>query len=298
MTTSTADGTTTTTSGIAYRVQGAADGLPVVALHGTPGSRFSGTPARDALLALGLRVLTYDRPGYGETPGGEARPARELAQDVLDVLDHAGIEGPVGVLAGGGGTPAALALAALHPERVAALTLVWPQAPGAADAGSPGMEQHEWVRGMDEQQRMLHALALQDPVFLRDQLELGLGAHAGADGIVLDLVQVQEPWGVDPADVRCPVDVWWGMDSAVNPAGHAVWLSDRLTGAQVHEHPQEEHQWHVRRLVEVFAQLGERLGAQPLTPQELAAASAAVDTDGCGGGRVGGCACGAGGCGA
>lgn len=298
MTTSTSDGTTTTAGGTAYRVQGAPDGIPVVALHGTPGSRFSGTPARDALHALGLRVITLDRPGYGDTPGGEARPARELAQDLLDVLDHAGVAGPVGVLAGGGGTPAGLALAALHPERVAALTLVWPLAPGGSDAGSPGMDQHEWVRGMDEQQRMLHVLALQDPVFLRDQLELGLGAHAGAEGIVLDLVQVQEPWGIDPADVRCPVDVWWGMDSAVSPAGHAVWLSDHLTGAQVQEHPQEEHQWHVRRLVEVFAQLGERLGAEPLTAQELAAASAAVDTDGCGSGRVGGCACGAGGCGA
>ena len=34
------------------------------------------------------------------------------------------------------------------------------------------MGQREWVVGMDEQQRGLHALALQDPVFLRDQLEV------------------------------------------------------------------------------------------------------------------------------
>ena len=112
VTTST-DSTPTTTTGIAYRVQGAADGIPVVALHGTPGSRFSATPARDALHALGLRVLTVDRPGYGDTPGSEVRPARELAQDVLDVLMHAGVDGPVGLLAAGGSTPAAVALAAL-----------------------------------------------------------------------------------------------------------------------------------------------------------------------------------------
>lgn len=297
VTTST-DSTPTTTTGIAYRVQGAADGIPVVALHGTPGSRFSATPARDALHALGLRVLTVDRPGYGDTPGGEVRPARELAQDVLDVLTHAGVDGPVGLLAAGGSTPAAVALAALHPERVAALTLVWPQAPVAPDAGSPAMAQHEWVRDMDEQQRMLHSLALQDPVFLREQLELGLGADAGAEGIVLDLAQAQEPWGVDPAEVHGPVDVWWGTDSAVSPAGHAAWLADRFTGARVHRHELDEPQWHVRRLVEVFATLGERLGATPLTDQELRAASAAVDTDGCGGGSLGGCACGAGGCGA
>lgn len=296
MSTSTTDGTTTA-NGTAYRVQGAPGGRPVVALHGTPGSRFSGTPARDALNALGLRVVTLDRPGYGDTPAGEPRPARELAADVLEVLDHVGISEPVGVLAAGGGTLAALALAARHPERVAALTLVWPQAPGASDAGSPGMDQHEWVRDMDEQQRMLHALALQDPVFLRDQLELGLGQDAGADGIVLDLAQAQEPWGVDPADVSCVVDVWWGTDSSVTPAGHARWLSERLTGAEVHRHEMDEPRWHVRRLAEVFATLGERLGVEPLTAQELAAVTAAVDTDGCGSGRIGGCACGAGGCG-
>lgn len=287
-----------TPSGLAYRVQGAPDGAPVVALHGTPGSRFSGTPARDALGALGLRVLSYDRPGYGQSPAGESRTARELADDVIQVLGQAGVEGPVGLFAGGGGAPAALATAVLHPERVAALTLVWPLAPSASDQGSPGMPQHEWVRGMDEQQRMLHSLALQDPAFLRDQLELGLGPDGGAEGIVLDLLEVQEPWGVDPADVRCPVDIWWGTDSSVSPAGHATWLGGRMTGAQVEMHEQDEPRWHVSRLVEVFAVLGQRLGVEPLTAQELAAASAAVDTDGCGSGRIGGCACGSGGCGA
>src|SRR5690606_15701667 len=105
-TTTATDDTATTTSGIAYRAQGAAAGIPVAALPGPPGPRVSPAPARDALRALGLRVLTYDRPGYGDTPGGEARPVRELALDVLDVLDHAGVVGPVGLFAGSGGTAA------------------------------------------------------------------------------------------------------------------------------------------------------------------------------------------------
>lgn len=297
--TTTSSSTLTTPTGLAYRVQGAPGGVPVVALHGTPGSRFSGTPGRDVLHALGLRVVSYDRPGYGDTPGSEPRPVRELAEDVLAVLAAAGVEGPVGVFAGSGGTGAALALAALHPERVTALSLVWPLAPRDADAGSPGMGEQEWVRGMDEQQRMLHALALQDPVYLRDQLEVGLGQHAGAEGIVTDLVEVQEPWGFELGDVRCPVDLWWGSDSVVSPAGHATWLAAELTGARVTLHEQDEHQWHVRRLPEVFATLGERVGAEPRSREEVAAAAAeALDTDGCGSGRIGGCACGAGGCGA
>ncbi|WP_122260909.1 alpha/beta fold hydrolase [Ornithinimicrobium cerasi] len=296
MTTSAPDLLTTAT-GLAYRVQGDPDGVPVVALHGTPGSRFSGTPSRDALHALGLRVLTFDRPGYGDSPAGEPRPVRTLAADVVAVLDAAGLVGPVGVLAGSGGSAAALALAAVHPERVAALTLVWPVAPCVEEPGSPGMGRREWLLDMDDQQRGLHGLAVQDPVFLRDQLELHLGAHAGAEGIVTDLAQVQEPWDVDPGDVRCPVDVWWGTDSSVSPAGHARWIADRLVSSAVHRHELDEHQWHVRRLVEVFATLGERIGARPRSAQELAGA-AALDAGGggCGGDALGGCACGAGGC--
>ena len=290
---STSTATLTTPTGLALRVQGAPDGAPVVALHGTPGSRFSGTPGRDVLSALGLRVVTYDRPGYGDSPAGEPRPVRELAGDVLAVLDAAGVEGPVGVFAGSGGTPAALALAAVHPERVAALALVWPLAPREADQGSPGMGELAWGAGMEEQQRMLHALAVQDPVFVRDQLEAGLGEHAGAEGIVTDLLEVQEPWGVELADVRGPVDLWWGSDSQVSPAAHATWLAEQLTGAQVTLHEQDEPHWHVRRLVEVFARLGQRLGVEPPSPDAVAAA---IDTDACGGGDAGGCACGAGGC--
>lgn len=296
--TTTSSSALVTDSGLAYRVQGAADGVPVVALHGTPGSRFSGTPSREALQALGLRVVTFDRPGYVDSPAGEPRPVRALAADVDEVLEHAGIEGRVGIFAGSGGSPAAVAFAAVHPERAAALSLVWPLAPCADEAGSPGMGPREWLVDMDDQQRGMHALALQDPVFLRDQLELHLGAHAGAEGIVTDLAQVQEPWDVDPADVHCPVDLWWGTDSSVSPAGHAEWLALRLTSAEVRAHPQEDHQWHVRRLVEVFALLGERIGARPRSGEELAAATALDDGGGgCGAGGPGGCACGSGGCG-
>ena len=296
--TTAASATPTTASGLAYRLQGAPDGLPVVAVHGTPGSRFSGTLGRDALHALGLTVVTYDRPGYGDTPAGEDRPVRALAADVAEVLDHAGITGPVGVLGGAGGSVTGLAFAAVHPERVAALSLVWPVAPRADEPGSPGMGERAWLVGMDDQQRGLYNLAQQDPVFLRDQLEHHLGAYAGAAGIVTDLAQVQEPWDVDPADVRCPVDVWWGIDSAVNPAGHASWLADHLTAAEVHRHPQDEPHWHVRRLVEVFETMAQRLGARPRTAEELAAVAAMDEGGGgCGGPGAGGCACGAGGCG-
>lgn len=280
-------------------MQGDPDGVPVLVLHGTPGSRFSGTPPRDTLTALGQRVVTFDRPGYGDTPLDEARPVSQLAGDALAALAVAGVEGPVGVLAASGGAATALALAVAHPERVAAMTLVMPTAPRAEAEDSPGMSHWEWVRGMDDQQQGLHRLALQDPVYLRDQLEQVLGPEAGAAGIVNDMVEVQEPWGLDPADVTCHVDLWWSDDdSGAAPAGHARWLAEHLTGAEVEQHPLDGHAWPTQRLVEIFDRLGERLGARRRTDDEIAALAAAEAAGGgCGDGAAGGCMCGAGGCG-
>jgi pimeloyl-ACP methyl ester carboxylesterase len=41
------------------------DGFPVFSLHGTPGSRFARHPDEGAVRDLGIRPVTYDRPGYG-----------------------------------------------------------------------------------------------------------------------------------------------------------------------------------------------------------------------------------------
>jgi len=50
---------------LAYAVWGDPAGFTVVVLHGTPGCRLNRYPDERALAAAGIRVITYDRPGYG-----------------------------------------------------------------------------------------------------------------------------------------------------------------------------------------------------------------------------------------
>ena len=51
---------------LAYEQQGDPGGVPVFALHGTPGSRLTGLhPDPEKVRLAGLRLITYDRPGYG-----------------------------------------------------------------------------------------------------------------------------------------------------------------------------------------------------------------------------------------
>lgn len=67
---------------LAYRDRGDPGATAVVSHHGTPGSRLDRHPDEDAILAeLGVRMVTYDRPGYGES---DPHPGRRVVDAVGD----------------------------------------------------------------------------------------------------------------------------------------------------------------------------------------------------------------------
>ena len=71
------DSTVRTPDGRNLRVQEAGDsrGRPVLVHGGTPNSRNLYGPRLDVALEQGIRLISYDRPGYGgSTPQPERRP--------------------------------------------------------------------------------------------------------------------------------------------------------------------------------------------------------------------------------
>ena len=62
-----ADQIATLTDGrrLAYRAYGDPQGAAVIALHGTPGSRFKYAGSHAAALRSGIRLIALDRWGYG-----------------------------------------------------------------------------------------------------------------------------------------------------------------------------------------------------------------------------------------
>jgi 3-oxoadipate enol-lactonase len=106
---------------IAYDVRGR--GAPLVLIQGVGIGRWGWEPVADRL-ARRFQVVTIDNRGIGDSdaPRGQAS-TRTLAEDVVAVLDHAGIP-QASILGTSLGGMVAQELALAHPERVDKLVLV------------------------------------------------------------------------------------------------------------------------------------------------------------------------------
>ena len=195
-------------------------------------------PWLDALLAAGIGLLSWDRPGYG---GSTALPGRRVADVVADAVAVAEAAGLArfAVWGVGGGGPHALACAAMLADRVLAAAVVEPVAPFDA-AGL------DWFAGMaaadPEQAVELFGAGLpakdravlsepQIPAFLLACIREGL--TAGPEGWVEDDLALMAPWGVDVASARVPVALWHGQQNWPTPLSHARWLADAIPGAEL-----------------------------------------------------------------
>jgi 3-oxoadipate enol-lactonase len=103
------------------------DGPAVLLLHSTVADRRMWNPQLPALVAAGFRAVRCDLSGFGDTPAPTG--PYDDARDVIDLLDHLGIE-RVALVGSSGGGQVALEVAARRPERVTALALLCTALPG------------------------------------------------------------------------------------------------------------------------------------------------------------------------
>jgi pimeloyl-ACP methyl ester carboxylesterase len=114
---------------------GGPTGKPVLVHAGGPGSRRLFRPdAQYAAREYGLRLLSYDRPGYWGRPRKQGRVIADAAEDVQRIAAALGIE-RLGMWGFSGGGAYALACAVPLPELVAGVAVF----AGFAPYGSPPM---------------------------------------------------------------------------------------------------------------------------------------------------------------
>lgn len=230
---------------LAYCEWGDPSGRPLWSLHGSPGSRLLREPGVD-VARLGIRLVTYDRPGYGRSDRQPGRTVAAAVNDILDIADHLSV-GKFGVLGVSGGGPHALATAALAPERVTRCATALGIGPADADDldffdGMDAAEVEEWRVLTSPDPDPDHVLdgtlewidgIKADPDLteeLRDMLvdAFSEAFRSGPGGLIDDYGALYRPWGFDLAAVSCPTRILSADEDTSVPPAHGRWLADRL----------------------------------------------------------------------
>jgi pimeloyl-ACP methyl ester carboxylesterase len=128
------DRTISTEGGRKIRIleAGQPDGVPVLVLRGTPHSRLLYDRWVEDAQSRGIRLIGYERPGYGGSTRHPGRTVASAANDVAAIAKGLGLNRLL-VWGISGGGPHALACAALLPGLVAAAAVLASPAPYPAE---------------------------------------------------------------------------------------------------------------------------------------------------------------------
>lgn len=257
---------------LAWAEFGAADGIPLLYCHGTPGSRLEARLGEAAARQLGLRLIAPDRSGYGYSDSCAGRTLIRASDDLRQLCDHLGLQQLL-LLGVSGGGPFACAAAAGLGGRVAALGLICPVGPLTGVPPNrlplfpwrlllhwglwPGhpleralvpalfllARTPRWflrweARYVAESDRRI----LTDPgasALLQDSMISAL--QAGNRGIRDDLTAFRNRWGFPLASIQCPVLLWHGLEDRVVPPLFGELLARRLPHCLANYPPDEGH---------------------------------------------------------
>ncbi|SEC96869.1 Pimeloyl-ACP methyl ester carboxylesterase [Amycolatopsis tolypomycina] len=228
--------------------------------HGTPNTGAPPEPLLPLAAELGVRFVSFDRPGYRTSTAVPGRTVGDVAGCVASVADALGI--PAFALLGhSGGGSHALATAALLPDRVLAVASLAAVAPvdadglgwfdGMAAASAASLRAATEGRAVKEK---YEATAEFDPdVFtaadtaalggswswLNDVVRAALADGPG--GLIDDDLAYVTPWGVDPARITAPALLVHGEQDRMVPAAHSAWLAGRCPHAEYRPSPGDGH---------------------------------------------------------
>ena len=260
------------------------DGTPLIYSHGFPGSRLGVQLGEVEAKRHSIRLIAFDRPGWGESDPLRGRRLSDWPRDIATAADGLGCArfNLVGV---SGGAPFALACAAALPDRIDSTVIICGLGPVEAMHKGDGMMWHNriglklasrarWlvrplmrvtgpllkrfcgivIDNLARHSGPADRAVLTDPAIrdilgreFREAFRQG-GAGAASDGLIYGA-----DWGLDLAAIKSPVYLWHGEDDRIVPPAMAKWVAKRIPGVHASYLPGEGHfSVVIRHLDEIF----------------------------------------------
>lgn len=237
--------------------------LTVVWHHGTPNIGTPPEPLFPVSDRLGIRWVSYDRPGYGGSTPAPGRDIASAAAYTASVADALGVD-RFAVMGHSGGGSHALACGALRPDRVLAVVSVSGLAPygaegldwfaGMSDVGQASLRAAAEGRAAKEAYEAYEASAGEDDAGFTPADHaafagawswfasvVGPAIEGGPGGLIDDDLAYVAPWGLDPAEITEPVLLLHGGRDRMVPSSHSQWLAQRIPSAELRLSPDDGH---------------------------------------------------------
>jgi pimeloyl-ACP methyl ester carboxylesterase len=234
---------------LAYLEVGAVEGYPVLSNHGGLSCRLDVIPSGEYALGHGLRIISPDRPGIGQSDRKDGRTMQDWADDVRELVDQLGID-QFAVMGWSLGGCFAQSVARYLADRVSALVLIASGIPRDWN----GMREHidrmdrifmkmsESAVGQVAERSIFHLMGtmahLMPKAFARSAGFNGISASllstaiaeglSDTKGVVADYQILNIPWGFDPSQIAVPTQIWQGDADELVPPDWAPRLHEAI----------------------------------------------------------------------
>lgn len=271
---------------LGFAEYGVPDGKPVFHFNGSGGSRLEHPPNLNILTELGIRYISTDRPGHGNSSLKHDRELLDWPDDVAAIADHLGIDN-FHVLGWSAGGPHALACAYKMPERVISGAIVSGLAP--ANRPNPYAGYKGFLRALmflgrrfpsivyifrrmvakqinkpsgNIEDKFVKSLPKVDQIpFENPEVKAMLiadfkeGYKQGGDGPARDDIIINTPWKFEIMNIQTRFDIWQGDTDENVPVNQGKYQEELLPNNSFYLVENKGHMFLLEKWKDVLIQL-------------------------------------------